>query len=83
MIEIPLPTPTPTGRERIMPTLIAIRDALLEIASELRTQREKLDELAARPPREVIIREWRPDHRRHVDGGRPVREQRKDRTRDR
>lgn len=49
---------------------------LLDDAYRLQRIEEKLDELLSRP---VGDREWKPNHRRHVDGGVPIRQQRKER----
>lgn len=50
-------------------------DALLGDTERLERIERKIDELLSRPAGVV---EFRPSHRRHVDGGRPVREQRRE-----
>jgi len=57
------------GREKVIPTLVGILE-------ELRELRAMLERIEARPP-QVVVREWRPDHRRLADGGQLVRAQRK------
>jgi hypothetical protein len=71
-IEIPVQQPGGKGgRERIVPVLIQIATALASIEARLAA-------LEARPPAtHVRIREWKPDHRRLVDGGTQVRKQRR------
>lgn len=69
MTSIPIPAQTRTGREKVLPTLVAM-------AAEMAVMRAMLEEVLSRPP-QVVVREWKPDHRRLADGGEHVRTQRK------
>lgn len=68
-MSIPIPVQTRTGREKVLPTLVAM-------ATEMAAMRAMLEEVLSRPP-QVVVREWKPDHRRLKDGGEHVRTQRK------
>lgn len=51
------------------------RAELDQAIADIERLTKRVEVLEARPPGRII--EWRPNHRRHVDGGEPVRKQRK------
>lgn len=70
-LELPVRKPGQVGRERILPVLTAIAASLASID-------KRLARLEARPPTRIEkIREWKPNHRRLVDGGTPIHRQRR------
>jgi hypothetical protein len=64
---IPRPTRGRTGREKLLPTIIALLERVESLES-------KLDQALAQRP----VVEWKPNHRRHKDGGTHVNAQRRE-----
>lgn len=68
-IELPVRKPGQPGREKIVPVLLQIAAALDRLDARLAALEER--------PARVEVREWKPNHRRLVDGGTTVRRQRR------